>query len=286
MRYMEKKALVEKLRSSVRQGIPIILAGAGCGLSAKAEEAAGADLIMAYNSGIYRMDGHVSLVGYRYYSDGNQDTLNLARELMGAVSHTPVIAGVCADDPWREKERFLEQLMELGYSGITNVPSIAGAAMARGSVFGADARYYGMGAAAELDMVRRCRKKDMFTAMYAYNAEDVRILAGEGADLISVHVGGTAGGSTGSLGEKLLPLEAAAAMTDRCFEIAMRENPEVLLVTHGGPFEDPEAMRYCFAHARCHGYIGASGIERIPVEKRLTEVYAAYGALKTGNMQS
>lgn len=280
MKYIERQILRQSLQEKVKEGIPLILAGAGCGLSAKAEEAAGADLIMAYNSGVYRMDGHVSLVGYRYYSDGNQDTLDLARELMGAVEHTPVMAGVCADDPWRDKDAFLDRLTALGYSGITNVPSISGAAMARGSVFGADARYYGMGAAAELDMVRRCGRKGIFTAMYAYNEEDVHILACEGTDLISVHVGGTAGGSTGSLGEKLMPLEAAAEKTDRCFEIALRDNPQVLLVTHGGPFEDPEAMRYCFAHARCHGYIGASGIERIPVEKELQKVYAAYQSLR------
>lgn len=280
MKYIERQILRQSLQEKVKEGIPLILAGAGCGLSAKAEEAAGADLIMAYNSGVYRMDGHVSLVGYRYYSDGNQDTLDLARELTGAVDHTPVMAGVCADDPWRDKDAFLDRLTALGYSGITNVPSISGAAMARGSVFGADARYYGMGAAAELDMVRRCGRKGIFTAMYAYNEEDVHILACEGTDLISVHVGGTAGGSTGSLGEKLMPLEAAAEKTDRCFEIALRDNPQVLLVTHGGPFEDPEAMRYCFAHARCHGYIGASGIERIPVEKELQKVYAAYQSLR------
>lgn len=279
MKYVERQILRQSLQEKVKEGIPLILAGAGCGLSAKAEAAAGADLIMAYNSGVYRMDGHVSLVGYRYYSDGNQDTLDLARELTGAVEHTPVMAGVCADDPWRDKDAFLDRLTALGYSGITNVPSISGAAMARGSVFGADARYYGMGAAAELDMVRRCGRKGIFTAMYAYNEEDVHILACEGTDLISVHVGGTAGGSTGSLGEKLMPLEAAAEKTDRCFEIALRDNPQVLLVTHGGPFEDPEAMRYCFAHARCHGYIGASGIERIPVEKELQKVYAAYQSL-------
>lgn len=280
MKYIERQILRQSLQEKVKEGIPLILAGAGCGLSAKAEEAAGADLIMAYNSGVYRMDGHVSLVGYRYYSDGNQDTLDLARELTGAVDHTPVMAGVCADDPWRDKDAFLDRLTALGYSGITNVPSISGAAMARGSVFGADARYYGMGAAAELDMVRRCGRKGIFTAMYAYNEEDVHILTCEGTDLISVHVGGTAGGSTGSLGEKLMPLEAAAEKTDRCFEIALRDNPQVLLVTHGGPFEDPEAMRYCFAHARCHGYIGASGIERIPVEKELQKVYAAYQSLR------
>lgn len=280
MKYVERQILRQSLQEKVKEGIPLILAGAGCGLSAKAEAAAGADLIMAYNSGVYRMDGHVSLVGYRYYSDGNQDTLDLARELTGAVDHTPVMAGVCADDPWRDKDAFLNRLTALGYSGITNVPSISGAAMARGSVFGADARYYGMGAAAELDMVRRCGRKGIFTAMYAYNEEDVHILACEGTDLISVHVGGTAGGSTGSLGEKLMPLEAAAEKTDRCFEIALRDNPQVLLVTHGGPFEDLEAMRYCFAHARCHGYIGASGIERIPVEKELQKVYAAYQSLR------
>ena len=280
MKYVERQILRQSLQEKVKEGIPLILAGAGCGLSAKAEAAVGADLIMAYNSGVYRMDGHVSLVGYRYYSDGNQDTLDLARELTGAVDHTPVMAGVCADDPWRDKDAFLNRLTALGYSGITNVPSISGAAMARGSVFGADARYYGMGAAAELDMVRRCGRKGIFTAMYAYNEEDVHILACEGTDLISVHVGGTAGGSTGSLGEKLMPLEAAAEKTDRCFEIALRDNPQVLLVTHGGPFEDPEAMRYCFAHARCHGYIGASGIERIPVEKELQKVYAAYQSLR------
>lgn len=280
MEHIEKQEILRRLRQKISQGKPIILAGAGCGLAAKAEEAAGADLIMAYNTGIYRMDGHVSLVGYRYYSDGNGDSLYLAGELSSTVQKTPVLAGICAEDPFRNQDALLEELMSMGYSGVTNVPSIAGAAKKPGSVFGKAAEACGMGADAEMELLHRCVKKDIFTAMYAYNEEDVRILAAEGVNLLSVHVGGTAGGSTGALGEKLLSLQAAAEMTDRCFDTAMRENPNVILVTHGGPFEDPDAMQYCFAHAKCHGYIGASGIERIPVEKRLSEVYHTYRKLR------
>jgi len=280
MRYLDRNEVLRGYREKIARRQPIILAGAGCGLAARAEEAAGADLIMAYNTGIYRMDGHVSLVGYRYYSDGNGDTLRLAGELSGAVDHTPVAAGVCVEDPTRDPETLLDQLKALGYSGVTNVPSVAGPARDRQSAFGSTIQHYGLGAAAELKLVERARKKGLLTALYAYNAEDVKTLAAAGCDLISVHVGGTAGGSTGSLGEELLPLEAAAEMTERCFETAMRENPESILVTHGGPFEDPEAMAWCFAHARCHGYIGASGVERIPVEKELRAVYQSYRALR------
>jgi len=272
--------ILRRFHEKVKEGRPVILAGAGCGIAARAEEAAGADLIMAYNTGIYRMDGHVSLVGYRYYSDGNGDSLRLAEELSGVVKEVPVIAGVCAEDPTRNPDMLLERLMLLGVSGVTNVPSVAGAARKSGSVFGDCMRAYGIGAEAELSLVRRCREKDIFTAMYAYNEEDIKAFAAAGTDLISVHAGGTAGGSTGALGEELLSLQAAAEMTERCYEIAMRENPELILVTHGGPFENPEAMEYCFSHTRCHGYIGASGVERIPVEKRLREVYRSYGSLR------
>lgn len=279
MKRVMRKELAERLHQKVKSGRPVILAGAGCGIAAKAEESAGVDVIMAYNTGIYRMDGHVSLMGYRYYSDGNADTLRLVGEFAKAVKETPVMAGVCAEDPARDMEGYLHQLMELGCSGITNVPSIAGAAGKPGSVFGASAEAYGLGAAAERELVRKCDRENIFTAMYAYDTEEIRRLASAGADLLSVHVGGTAGGSTGSLGEEVLSLEAAAEMTNRCYEIAMKENPDVLLVTHGGPFESPDAMAYCFSHARCHGYIGASGVERIPVEKELREVFRSYQAL-------
>lgn len=280
MRRTAKSEIRESLRQKIERRIPIILAGAGCGIAARAEEEAGADMIMAYNTGIYRMDGHVSLVGYRYYSDGNGDTVSLAGELSGAVKCTPVMAGVCAEDPFRDMECFLEELMALGYSGITNVPSIAGASRKPGSVFGADAQAYGMGAAAEIALIRTCVRKSIYTAMYAYDLHDVRRLAAEGADLLSVHVGGTAGGTTGELGEKVLSLERAAEMTEKCFLAAREENPDIVVVTHGGPFESPEAMEYCFSHALCHGYIGASGIERIPVEQKLEEVYSTYRRLR------
>lgn len=279
MKRIMRDRLAEHLHQKIRKRMPIILAGAGCGIAAKAEEAAGADIIMAYNTGIYRMDGHVSLMGYRYYSDGNGDTLRLADEFAGVVCHTPVMAGVCAEDPARDMDVLLERLMCLGYSGVTNVPSVAGAAKRPGSVFGASIVAYGMGAQAERELVCRCDRKDIFTAMYAYDTEDIKSLVSAGVDLISVHVGGTAGGSTGALGEELLSLEAAAETTQKCYEAAIKENPEVIVVTHGGPFESPEAMEYCFSHTLCHGYIGASGVERIPVEKELRRVYHQYQAL-------
>ena len=282
MKRVSREQIKKSMQEKIARREPIILAGAGCGLVARAEEAAGADLIMAYNTGVYRMDGHVSLVGYRYYSDGNKDTLELAAQLCDTVKKTPVAAGVCAEDPFRDQERLLEQLMELGYSGVTNVPSIAGAAEKAGSVFGLPARGWGMGTQAELELVRLCRRKGIFTAMYAYNEADIKALTAAGVDLLSIHVGGTAGGTTGALGEKLLSLEQAAEMTQRCFETALREDPEVVVVTHGGPFEDPQAMEYCFSHAACQGYIGAAGIERIPVEKALRRAFAGCRALRTG----
>jgi len=285
MKHIDRRDLLQTLHGKVAQGKPLILAGAGCGLAARAEEEAGADLIMAYNTGIYRMDGHVSLVGYRYYSDGNEDSTRLARELNGAVRRTPVVAGICADDPFQDMDAFLDRLLELGYSGVTNVPSIAGPGQKPGTVFGSSIRHYALGAQAEIALVRRCAQRGIFTAMYAYNEADIRALTGAGVDLISVHVGGTAGGSTGALGENLLSLQAAAEMTERCFALARQENPSVLVVTHGGPFEDPASMAYCFAHAHCHGYIGASGVERIPVEKELRQVYASYRKLRLADAE-
>lgn len=281
MKRVSREQIKKSMQEKIARREPIILAGAGCGLVARAEEA-GADLIMAYNTGAYRMDGHVSLVGYRYYSDGNKDTLELAAQLCDTVKKTPVAAGVCAEDPFRDQERLLEQLMELGYNGVTNVPSIAGAAEKAGSVFGLPARGWGMGTQAELELVRLCRRKGIFTAMYAYNEADIKALTAAGVDLLSIHVGGHGRRHHRGAGGK-----AVLAGAGRGDDAALLRNGAAGGSGSGGghprgAFEDPQAMEYCFSHAACHGYIGASGIERIPVEKALRRAFAGCRALRTG----
>ena len=262
----DRAALMQKFRAMRDAGTPIIGGGAGTGLSAKCEEAGGIDLIVIYNSGRYRMAGRGSLAGLTPYGDANAVVMEMAAEVLPVVKHTPVLAGVCASDPFRIMDRFLDQIKATGFAGVQNFPTVG---LIDGT-FRANLEETGMSYALEVDMIAKAREKDLLTTPYVFCEEDAAAMAKAGADIIVVHLGLTTGGSIGA--ETGITLEDAPALTDRWAAAALDVNPEAIVLVHGGPVAMPEDAAFVLDNTRhCHGFYGASSMERLPTEVALTE---------------
>ena len=262
----DRAALMQKFRAMRDAGTPIIGGGAGTGLSAKCEEAGGIDLIVIYNSGRYRMAGRGSLAGLMPYGDANAVVMEMAAEVLPVVRHTPVLAGVCASDPFRLMDRFLDQVKAAGFSGVQNFPTVG---LIDGN-FRANLEETGMSYALEVEMIRMAHEKDMLTTPYVFSEADARAMAEAGADIIVVHLGLTTGGSIGA--ETGVTLEEAPKLTDAWAKAALEVNPDAIVLVHGGPVAMPEDADYVLKHTKyCHGFYGASSMERLPTEIALTE---------------
>lgn len=262
----DRTELMKKFRAMRDAGQPIVGGGAGTGLSAKCEEAGGIDLIVIYNSGRYRMAGRGSLAGLMPYGDANAVVMDMAGEVLPVVKHTPVLAGVCASDPFRLMDKFLDQVKATGFSGVQNFPTVG---LIDGT-FRANLEETGMSYSLEVDMIRMAHEKDMLTTPYVFCEEDARAMAGAGADIIVVHLGLTTGGSIGA--ETGVTLEQAPALTDAWAKAALEVNPDVIVLVHGGPVAMPEDAEYVLKNTKyCHGFYGASSMERLPTEIALTE---------------
>ncbi|MFN4171453.1 MAG: phosphoenolpyruvate hydrolase family protein [Pseudorhodobacter sp.] len=258
--------ILEKFHDMIARGIPIVGGGAGTGLSAKCEEAGGIDLIVIYNSGRYRMAGRGSLAGLMPYGDANAIVMEMASEVLPVVKHTPVLAGVCATDPFRIMDRFLDQVQAAGFSGVQNFPTVG---LIDGT-FRANLEETGMGYGLEVDMIAAARAKGMLTTPYVFDEETATAMAGAGADVIVVHLGLTTGGSIGA--ETALKLADCPAIVDRWAEAALRVNRDAIILVHGGPVAMPEDAEFILKNtATCHGFYGASSMERLPTEVALTE---------------
>ncbi len=274
MARIPRGAILERLRAKAARGEPIVGGGAGTGISAKSEEAGGIDLIVIYNSGRYRMAGRGSLAGLMPYGDANAVVLELAAEVLPVVRHTPVLAGVCASDPFRNPDLFLDELARLGFSGVQNFPTVG---LIDGT-FRQNLEETGMGYGLEVELVRLARRKDLLTTPYVFSAEDARAMAEAGADLLVCHLGLTAGGSIGA--RTTLPLEAAPELVDRWAEAALALRPEILVLVHGGPVATPEDARFVLERSRhCHGFYGASSLERLPVERAIAEEVRRFASI-------
>lgn len=269
----------QEMRARIREKIarkePIILGGAGIGLIAKVADQAGIDFILAYNTGPFRMDGWAAGAGYLAYGDCNAITERLGAQLIKVAPNTPVIAGVGAADPYRNIEYFVKSLIEQGFSGVTNVPSCT--AYGPGD-FRDNLEKTGLGYGCEVDMVAMCDRNDIFTVAYAHDEDNVRAMVQAGVDIVCPHCGGTSGGSVGAV--RALTMEEACEKTQRMFELAKKENPEVFVCCHGGPFSSPEDVRICFEKTDVHGFIGASSIERLPVERAVFETVTQFKSLR------
>ena len=266
--------LLEKFHDMIRRGEPIVGGGAGTGLSAKCEEAGGIDLIVIYNSGRYRMAGRGSLAGMLAYGNANDIVVEMAREVLPVVKHTPVLAGVNGTDPFCIFDDFLDRLKALGFSGVQNFPTVG----LIDGVFRANLEETGMGFGLEVDMIRLARARDMLTTPYVFNPDDARAMAEAGADVIVAHMGLTTGGAIGAA--TALTLADCVPRIDAIAEAARRVRPDVILLCHGGPIATPQDAQYILDHCKAvNGFYGASSMERLPTEIALTEQTRRFKAL-------
>jgi predicted TIM-barrel enzyme len=262
----ERAVLMEKYRGMVARGEPIIGGGAGTGLSAKCEEAGGIDLIVIYNSGRYRMAGRGSLAGLMPYGDANQIVVEMAAEVLPVVKKTPVLAGVCGTDPFRLMDVFLDQLRTIGFSGVQNFPTVG---LFDGTIR-AQLEETGMSYGLEVDMIAKAHEKDMLTTPYVFDEESARDMAKAGADIIVCHLGLTTGGAIGA--DTAVKLADCPALVDAWSEAALKVRRDVIVLVHGGPVAQPEDAEFVLKSTKnCHGFYGASSMERLPVEIALTE---------------
>jgi predicted TIM-barrel enzyme len=270
----DRKTLLERYRDMIRRRVPIIGGGAGTGLSAKCEEAGGIDLIVIYNSGRYRMAGRGSLAGLLAYGDANQIVMDMASEVLPIVTKTPVLAGVNGTDPFRDMDVFLDDVARIGFSGVQNFPTVG----LIDGVFRQNLEETGMSYALEVDMIARARKKDLLTTPYVFNSDDAAAMAKVGADIIVCHLGLTTGGSIGA--ETALKLADCPALVDEWSAAALKINPDAIILVHGGPVATPADASFVLAHTKtCHGFYGASSMERLPTEIALTDTTRAFKAI-------
>ena len=271
---MTREEALARLRAQVATGRSIIGAGAGTGLSAKCAEAGGADLIIIYNSGRYRMAGRGSLAGLMPYGDANAIVVEMAAEVLPVVRETPVLAGVCGTDPFRLMPVFLRQLEEIGFSGVQNFPTVG----LIDGLFRQNLEETGMGYELEVEMIRRARELDLLTAPYVFTVDESRAMTEAGADVLVPHMGLTTKGTIGAHTARTLDecVEAIQAMHDA----AKEANPDVLVLCHGGPIAEPEDAAYVLERTSgVVGFFGASSMERLPTELAMTENMKRFKAI-------
>ena len=270
----ERSALMQRFQDMKAKRIPIIGGGAGTGLSAKCEEAGGIDLIVIYNSGRYRMAGRGSLSGLLAYGNANDIVMEMAREVLPVTRKTPVLAGVNGTDPFCIFDQFLDQVKAIGFSGIQNFPTVG---LIDGT-FRANLEETGHSYAQEIDLIALAHSKDMLTTPYVFNADEAAAMAAAGADIIVCHFGLTTGGSIGAA--TALKLADCPALAESWAEAALKVNKNIIVLVHGGPVSSPEDAQYMLTRTRnCHGFYGASSMERLPTEVALTEQTRKFKAI-------
>ncbi|WP_350025139.1 phosphoenolpyruvate hydrolase family protein [Providencia rettgeri] len=257
--------LLKKFRDMIARGEPIIGGGAGTGLSAKCEEAGGIDLIVIYNSGRYRMAGRGSLAGLLAYGNANEIVMDMAKEVLPVVKQTPVLAGVNGTDPFCQFDKFLDDIKATGFAGVQNFPTVG---LIDGN-FRANLEETGMGYGLEVEMIRLAHEKDLLTTPYVFSAEDAIAMTQAGADIIVPHMGLTTGGNIGA--ETALTLKDCVPLINEWAKAAKAVRENVIVLCHGGPIATPEDAEYILANCPdCHGFYGASSMERLPTEVALT----------------
>lgn len=270
-----RESLLNKFREMIARGEPIIGGGAGTGLSAKCEEAGGIDLIVIYNSGRYRMAGRGSLAGLLAYGNANEIVMDMAKEVLPVVKHTPVLAGVNGTDPFCQFDRFLDEIKATGFAGVQNFPTVG---LIDGN-FRANLEETGMGYGLEVDMIRLAHEKDLLTTPYVFSREDAIAMAEAGADIIVPHMGLTTGGNIGA--ETALTLKDCVPLINDWAKAAKAVRDDVIVLCHGGPIATPEDAEYILANCpECHGFYGASSMERLPTEVALTATTEKFKSIK------
>jgi predicted TIM-barrel enzyme len=260
-----------RLQASLAVGSPIIVAGAGNGLSAKCAELGGIDLIVIYNSGKYRMDGLPSISGLMPYGNANEIVLELGeRHVLPAVKKTPVLAGVCGTDPTRDMLKFLQQLHDVGFSGVINYPTVN---RFDGKIR-RDFEAVGLGFLREVEMIAMAREVGLYTTCYVRTPDEAAQMARADVDLVIPHVGLTSGGEIGA--QEAMPLDEAVRATQEMIDAARAVKPGVIVLSHGGPMEEPQDVAYVLERTTAQGFVGASSIERLPVEEAIVATVKAF----------
>lgn len=266
MALFKRSDILERLRTKVAAGQPIVGGGAGTGISAKMSEAGGVDLLVIYNSGRFRMGGRGSLAGMMPYGDANAIVLDMAREVLPVVSHTPVLAGVCGTDPFRVMKLFLRDVDAAGFSGVQNFPTVG---LIDGK-FRQNLEETGMGFGLEVDMIKLAHDMGLLTTPYCFNPDEATAMARAGADILIPHMGLTTKGAIGA--ETALTLEACVGAVQAMHDAAKRVNPDILVLCHGGPIAEPRDAQYILDHTEgIVGFYGASSMERLPVEPAIQD---------------
>ncbi|PVB62409.1 phosphoenolpyruvate hydrolase family protein [Labrenzia sp. 011] len=271
---MNKQTILDRLRDNISKGVPIIGGGAGTGLSAKCEEAGGIDLIVIYNSGRYRMAGRGSLAGLMAYGNANEIVVEMASEVLPVVKNTPVLAGVNGTDPFCNFDWFLNHLKDLGFAGVQNFPTVG---LIDGN-FRKNLEETGMSYAQEVEMIRLAASKDLFTTPYVFSEDDAKAMTEAGADIIVCHLGLTTGGAIGA--ETALTLDDCVDQINAWSRAAREVREDVIVLCHGGPIAQPDDATYVLKRCPdCHGFYGASSMERLPTEIALIDQTRKFKAI-------
>lgn len=270
-----REEVLARLRQNINDGIPIIGAGAGTGISAKFEEAGGVDLIVIYNSGRFRMAGRGSLAGTMPYGDANAIVMDMAGEVLTVVEDTPVLAGVCGTDPFRQMDVFLREVETIGFSGVQNFPTVG----LIDGLYRQNLEETGMGYGEEVEMIRTAHEMGLLTTPYAFNPEEGEQMAAAGADIVVAHAGLTTKGAIGAT--TALTLEESVGFVQAICDAARGVSEEVIVLCHGGPISEPEDAEYVLQNTKgVDGFYGASSMERLPVEVAITEHVKKYKAVR------
>lgn len=270
-----REEVLARLRQNIADGIPIIGAGAGTGISAKFEEAGGVDLIVIYNSGRFRMAGRGSLAGTMPYGDANAIVMDMAGEVLTVVEDTPVLAGVCGTDPFRQMDVFLREVEAIGFSGVQNFPTVG----LIDGLYRQNLEETGMGYGEEVEMIRTAHDMGLLTTPYAFNPEEGEQMAAAGADIVVAHAGLTTKGAIGAT--TALTLAESVGFVQAICDAARGVSEEVIVLCHGGPISEPEDAEYVLQNTQgVDGFYGASSMERLPVEVAITEHVKKYKAIR------
>ena len=276
MNKQTRKEIVADVKRKVKQGDILVGVGAGTGITAKSSEAGGADMLIIYNSGRYRMAGRGSLAGLLSYGDANQIVVEMGQEVLPVVKETPVLAGVCGTDPFRVMEIYLKQLKDQGFNGVQNFPTVG----LIDGVFRQNLEETGMGYDLEVEMIKKAHELDMLTTPYVFDPEQARKMAEAGADILVAHMGLTTKGTIGA--KTALTLDDCVEKIEAIIEAGREVNPEIMVICHGGPIAEPEDAKYVIEKTKgIDGFFGASSIERFAAEKGIREQTAAFKGIKS-----
>lgn len=275
MNRMTRKEILNKFKKEVENGKILVGVGAGTGITAKSSEAGGADMLIVYNSGRYRMAGRGSLAGLLPYGDANQIVVDMGAEVLPVVKSTPVLAGVCGTDPFRVMDIFLKQLKDQGFNGVQNFPTVG----LIDGVFRQNLEETGMGYDLEVEMIRKAHELDMLTTPYVFNPEQAAAMAKAGADILVAHMGLTTKGTIGA--KTALTLDDCVEKIEAIIKAGKEVNPDIMVICHGGPIAEPDDAAYVMERVKdIDGFFGASSIERFAAEKGIKEQTSLFKAIQ------